>query len=80
MHTGCSGSFETGKDLVDKIREMGFNNQALEKPHKITCSNCKEEIIIDKLETKCSKCNMVYGLTPCSSSNPNNIMPAGIDY
>lgn len=29
MHEGCTGSFEDGKAVVDKIRMMGFNKRPM---------------------------------------------------
>jgi len=40
MHNGCSGDHESGKQIVDKIRMMGFNSSPLEAPLEITCTNC----------------------------------------
>ena len=40
MHDGCQGSFQSGKDVVDKIRMMGFNVNPLGAPLDIKCTNC----------------------------------------
>ena len=80
MHEACSGSFQDGKAVVDKIRMMGFNKNALPNEIIIKCSNCSGEFQMTNLETKCPTCNMVYGVTPCSVNKPERIMPAGIDY
>ncbi len=79
MHSGCSGSFENGKQMVDKLRQMGFSEGALPLATEITCE-CGETFLMETFEAKCPKCNMVYGVTPCSAHDPKRIMPAGIDY
>lgn len=80
MHEGCTGSFGDGKAVVDKIREMGFNMRPMPMNIKIKCEECENEFEMTHLETKCPHCNMVYGVTPCSTSKPERILPAGIDY
>ncbi len=79
MHEGCSGSFVNGKQMVDKVRLMGFNEAMLPMAHDITCE-CGNTFEMDTFEAKCPKCGMVYGVTPCSSHDPSKIMPAGINY
>lgn len=79
MHEGCSGSFENGKQVVDKIRMMGFDKQFMPMPHQIKCE-CEKEFEMDKFEGKCPHCGMVFGVTPCHAFDPDNIMPAGKDY
>jgi Zn finger protein HypA/HybF involved in hydrogenase expression len=78
-HSGCSGSFENGAQIVDKVRQMGFSEQFMPMPFDITCE-CGETFEMDKFEGKCPKCGMVFGVTPCHAFAPENIMPAGIDY
>lgn len=80
MHEGCSGSFENGKQVVDKIRMMGFANQPMVMPLNIKCEECGEEFIMETHEGKCPKCHMVYGVTPCHAFDPNNVMAAGKNY
>lgn len=80
MHEGCTGVFDSGKEVVDKIRHMGFNQRPMPKPIEVACVNCGEKFIMEKLESKCGACNMVYGVTPCSVNHPERIKPAGIDY
>ncbi|NLL80907.1 MAG: hypothetical protein GX231_01220 [Tissierellia bacterium] len=80
MHDGCTGSFGDGKQVVDKIRMMGFNTQLMPSNVKIKCIECGEEFEMTHLETKCPHCNMVYGVTPCSVNYPERIKAAGINY
>ena len=80
MHDGCAGTFETGKQVVDKIRMMGFNGQMMPMPMEIKCGNCETEFTMEQFESKCPQCNMVYGVTPCHAFDAENIMAAGIDY
>ncbi|MGL5540709.1 MAG: hypothetical protein ACRDBX_03635 [Erysipelotrichaceae bacterium] len=79
MHQGCSGGEMSGKASVDKLRMMGFSEGALPIPVELQCS-CGESILMDTFEFKCPHCNMVYGVTPCSSHDPSRIKAAGIDY
>lgn len=80
MHEGCSGSFENGKEIVDKLRMMGFSDQSMPVPVTIKCEECGEEFLIDTFEAKCTKCSMVYGVTPCHAFDKENIKSAGINY
>jgi len=43
-HAGCSGSFDNGRQVADKVRMMGFAAQAMPMPLKLICENCKEEL------------------------------------
>ena len=79
MHEGCTGSFGDGKQVVDKIRMMGFNTREMPMAVEIRCE-CGENFPMTHLETKCPHCGMVYGVTPCSTAYPERIKAAGIDY
>lgn len=79
MHDGCSASFTNGKQVVDKVRMMGFSNGLLPLPLEITCE-CKETFEMAYFEDKCPSCGMVFGVTPCHSHDPASVKPAGIDY
>ena len=78
-HGNCSGSFESGAQVVDKVRQMGFNEQNMPMPFDITCE-CGETFEMETFEAKCPKCNMVFGVTPCHAFDPSNVMPAGKNY
>lgn len=80
MHEGCSGTFENGKQVVNKLRAMGFSNQFMPMPMKKNCDNCNTEFVMETFESKCPKCNMTYGVTPCHAFDPSNIKAAGINY
>jgi len=80
MHEGCTGSFGSGQEVVDKIRMMGFNTRPMPMPVIINCVECKEDFEMTHLETKCPHCSMVYGVTPCSTEDPERIQAAGVDY
>ncbi|PID26991.1 MAG: hypothetical protein CR982_07375 [Candidatus Cloacimonadota bacterium] len=79
-HEGCSGSFENGKQVVDKVRLMGFANQYMPVPMNLKCENCNNEFEMERYEEHCPKCNMVYAVTPCHAFDPSNVSAAGIDY
>ncbi len=78
-HDGCSGSFESGKDVVDKVRMMGFNVQPMAMPLEIDCE-CGTKFEMVTHEDKCPKCGMVYGVTPCHSFDVNAVQAAGVEY
>lgn len=80
MHKGCMRDFQNGKQVVDKLRSMGFSFQYMPNVFKFKCSNCSNEFDYQTFESKCPKCNMVYGVTPCHAFDPENIMPAGVNY
>ena len=80
MHDGCSGSFQDGKQVVDKVRAMGFNIQPMPVPLEIKCVECDQVFEMEKFEDKCPNCNMVYGVTPCHSDDPANVQAAGKNY
>lgn len=79
-HGGCSGSFENGKQMVDKVRSMGFDNQPMPMPLYIKCTECGEDFEMNNFVDKCPNCNMVYGVTPCHAFDPDNVISAGINY
>lgn len=80
MHDGCGGSFENGKQVVDKIRMMGFAGQLMPMPLEIKCHGCEKEFTMAEFEGKCPECGMVFGVTPCHAFDSENIMAAGIAY
>ncbi|MBN1112499.1 MAG: hypothetical protein JXA53_06235 [Bacteroidales bacterium] len=80
MHDGCSGSFENGKQVADKVRMMGFADQLMPMPMEIECVECGSTFEMAEFCCKCPTCNMVYAVTPCHAFDPKNIMAAGINY
>ncbi len=80
MHDGCSGTFDSGKQIVDKIRMMGFNTSPLATSFDINCTNCENTFLMEKMEAACPLCGMVFGVTPCHSHGAQFVKPAGIDY
>ncbi len=80
MHDGCSGAFQSGKQIVDKIRMMGFNTSPLANSLEIDCSNCGTIFKMEYMESKCPSCGMIYGVTPCHSHNAEFVKPAGVEY
>ena len=80
MHDGCTGSFDNGKESVDKVRLMGFSEQYMQMPLDIDCTECGKTFSMETFEAKCPSCNMVYGVTPCHAFDPVNVKAAGIDY
>lgn len=80
MHDGCTAAFENGKQIVDKIRMMGFNTSPSGTPLMIDCNNCNSQFEMTTMESVCPKCQMVYGVTPCHSHSAAAVKAAGINY
>ncbi len=80
MHDGCSGAYESGKQIVDKIRMMGFNTNPLAASLEISCTNCDGVFQMEFMESACPECGMIYGVTPCHSHSPEFVKAAGINY
>ncbi len=80
MHDGCSGSFQNGIEVVNKVRTMGFSEQFMLVPLNIKCDNCGDSFEMETFEAKCPKCEMVYAVTPCHAFDPDNVKAAGINY
>lgn len=79
MHDGCSGDFQNGQEVVDKVRSMGFDQQQPPAPLFFTCSCGEEQEMLSFVHT-CAKCGMVHGVTPCHAFDPENIQEAGVNY
>lgn len=79
MHDGCSGQFENGLQVLQKIRMMGFNMQPMPVPAHFKCHECEEDIQMTTLEYRCPSCGLIYAVTPCHSFDIASIMPAGRD-
>lgn len=80
MHDGCQGSFASGAQVVDKLRQMGLSQLAMPVPAEIQCSGCNETFTMETMEARCDGCGMVFGVTPCHANDPGSIQPAGINY
>ncbi|MBU1343939.1 MAG: hypothetical protein KKE44_10300 [Proteobacteria bacterium] len=80
MHDGCSAAFTSGKQIVDKIRMMGFHRNPLGIPFEISCTNCEAVFQMAYMESQCPACGMVYGVTPCHSHRAEFVKPAGVNY
>lgn len=76
MHEGCNGSFESGQQMLAKVRMMGYGYAPLPVPFDVTCSACGQTFVMERFETTCP-CGMVHAVTPCSAHDPANVMPAG---
>ena len=76
---GCAPDLNDGKAVVDKVRLVQVGRGMLEVAHKVECE-CGTSFNMVHYEETCPSCDMVYGVTPCSSHDQNNIKPAGINY
>lgn len=81
MSCGCGNIDKNdGKNVVDLIRSKEKENFPLRFSHDIECVSCKNTFTMKTHVDKCPTCNMVYGVTPCSSHDKNNIKYADINY
>jgi hypothetical protein len=80
MHDGCSGSSQSGKEIADKVRLMGYDKVPIVMPLKLDCTNCTSSFIMDTMVAQCPHCNMVYAVTPCHSHSAESVRPAGVNY
>lgn len=76
MHDGCSGSFESGKEVLNKVRMMGYSNAYLPLPLQIKCE-CGNDFQMETFEDKCNECGMIYSVTPCHAFDSENVKQAG---
>lgn len=77
MHDGCSGTFTSGKEVLEKVRAMGFSEQFMPMPLLISCIECNEDFEMAKFEDVCPYCGMTYAVTPCHAFDPTNVQAAG---
>ena len=80
MHDGCSGSFENGQQVVDKVRMMGFAGQPTPVSLAVHCGQCGQPFEMETFEAECPECGCVHGVTPCHAFDPTNVSSAGIGY
>lgn len=79
MHDGCAGSFNSGIEVLNKVRMMGFAEQYVPAPLMVTCGDCGDEFTMDTFEAKCPKCGMIHAVTPCHAFDAANVQAAGKD-
>jgi Zn finger protein HypA/HybF involved in hydrogenase expression len=80
MHEGCSGQFQNGQQVADKVRMMGYDTVALTVPLTLACVQCQQPFSMETMVTQCPECRMVYAVTPCHADSVAHVRPAGIDY
>lgn len=80
MHDGCTCTFVNSQMVIDKIRQMGFSLQFMPMAYELKCVHCRTVFLMERYEGRCPHCGMVYGVTPCHSNDPANIVAAGIGY
>ncbi|WP_321530991.1 hypothetical protein [uncultured Desulfuromonas sp.] len=79
MHDGCSANFNSGMDVLNKVRAMGFSPQQMPAAVTLHCQGCQTRFEMTTFEGKCPQCGMVYAVTPCHAHDPNAIQAAGIE-
>ena len=80
MHDGCSGSFENGKQVANKVRMMGFDKMSIPAPLEIHCTKCDGIFKMETMLAACPACNMVFAVTPCHAHSSEHVLPAGVGY
>ncbi|MGM0444198.1 MAG: hypothetical protein ACQEQV_08435 [Fibrobacterota bacterium] len=70
MHDGCSGSFTTAEQTIEKVRRMGFASQPLPAPLTLACPACSAAGEMRFFEDRCEKCGATMAVTPCHSHDP----------
>jgi len=80
MHDGCSGCFDSGEQIADKVRMMGFDQSPVPKPLDIDCQHCGGAFTMETVVSVCPACSMVCAVTPCHCSHVDHVLPAGIGY
>jgi len=80
MHEGCSGQFQNGQQVADKVRMMGYDTVAWTVPLTLACVQCQRPFSMETMVTQCPECRMVYAVTPCHAHSVAHVRPAGIDY
>lgn len=78
MHDGCAGDFNSGMDVINKLRTMGFGEQPMPAPLNINCENCQTTFSMETFESSCPSCGMVYGVTPCHAHDADSVCAAGV--
>ncbi len=79
MSDSCASNYKNGKQIVDKLRMMGYSEGALPLALDVKCS-CGAKFQMEFFEDKCQKCGMIFGILPCHSHDPLEVKSAGIDY
>jgi len=80
MHDVCGGCFDNGKQVVAKVRIMGFDQSPVPAPLDIACTHCGNTFKIETMVSVCPACNMVYAVTPCHCTRAEHARAAGIGY
>jgi rubrerythrin len=80
MHDGCAGGFGNGKEIVNKLRMMGFSGGILPEPFSLDCHHCGKPMQMATFEFACPACGAVHGVTPCHSFSAEHVQCAGPGY
>jgi hypothetical protein len=79
MSCGCTPNLMGGKNIVDHVKSKGKDHFTPTVAHQINCE-CGEIFTLQTVIMNCPKCEMTFAVTPCGSSDKNNIKMAGIKY
>lgn len=80
MHEGCSGTFDSGRAVVTKLRMMGFSQGLLPMAFELSCHHCRAPMTMTTFEFACPGCGAIHGVTPCHSHSAEFVQCAGPDF
>lgn len=80
MACGCGTPQKGGTAIVDKVRSKGMADQLMPTAYELTCQECDGTFTMATYVAQCPNCQMVYGVTPCSADDSQNIKAATINY
>lgn len=76
----CNCTFKTDIEVINQIKEKGFDDLELATKHQINCA-CNQEFIMDKCLVVCPNCQSIYGVTPCKQADIENVVCVkNVDY
>lgn len=68
-----SCTFDNSKAVLDKVREKGFSNDAMDYTYELECE-CGTKVEMSTFETTCPNCGGIFVVTPCSQGSVDNIV------
>ncbi len=80
MHDGCTGTFDDGQAVVNKVRMMGFSQGRLPEPLRVPCRHCGQVMEMITFEFSCPGCGAVHAVTPCHAFSAEYVQCAGPGY
>lgn len=73
MHDGCAGGGNTGDEVLNKVRQMGFSGLPIPVPLRVRCGRCGETFEMAYFEDACTACGAVHAITPCHADDAGSV-------